>query len=168
MKVLKLALFLVLLSATPLLAQNYKTGIGLRGGYVSGLTLKHFVNSNSAVEGIVSPRWGGVLVTGLYERHATAFQVQQLQYYGGIGAHLGFWGHDNHHDHHPWFDDDHHHHDDQHVIFGADFILGLEYSFQEIPFSIGIDWKPGLNLVGHQGFWFSDVAFNLRFLISEL
>lgn len=164
MKYLKLTLLLVLLSTTPLLAQNYKTGIGLRGGYVYGLTIKHFVNSNTAVEGILSPRWGGLLLTGLYEKHATAFQVPQLQFYGGIGAHLGAWGPRHRGDHHPWFDD----HEDRHMVVGADLILGLEYTFQEIPFNIGVDWKPALNLIGHQGFWYSDVAFSLRFLISDL
>lgn len=154
---------------SPLLAQNYKTGIGLRGGYVYGLTVKHFVDSKSAVEGIVSPRWNGVLITGLYEKHTTAFQVRQLQFYGGIGAHVGLWNfHDHDHDHHPWFDEDDHHHDDHHSVVGADLILGLEYSFREIPFAVGIDWKPGLNLIGHQGIWAGDVAFNLRFLISNL
>lgn len=164
MKHLKITFLLLLLSITPLLAQNYKTGIGLRGGYVYGLTIKHFVNSNTAVEGIISPRWGGVLLTGLYEKHATAFDIKQLQYYGGIGAHLGVWDYRNHHKHHPWFNDHH----NQHVVVGADLVLGLEYTFKEIPFSLGIDWKPALNIIGHQGFWYSDVAFSLRFLISEI
>ena len=166
MKNLKLTILLVLLSATPLLAQNYKTGIGLRGGYVYGLTVKHFVDPNTAVEGILSPRWGGMLLTGLYEKHTIAFQVPQLQFYGGIGAHVGFWNGWNDHKHdrgHPWFDDR-----DSHTVVGADLILGLEYAFKEIPFSLGVDWKPGLNLIGHQGFWYGDVAFNLRFLISNM
>lgn len=161
-------LVLVMLSA-PLLAQNYKTGIGIRGGYVYGLTIKHFVNNNSALEGIISPRWGGVLITGLYEKHTTAFQVRQLQFYGGGGAHVGVWDFHDHHRHHPWFDDDHHDHDhDHHTVVGADLVLGLEYSFKEIPFAVGIDWKPGLNLIGHQGVWLGDVAFNLRLLISNM
>lgn len=169
MKTLLLITLSVLLSVTQLLAQNYRTGIGLRGGYTYGLTVKHFVNSNSAVEGIISPRWEGVLITGLYEKHATAFQVQRLQYYGGIGAHVGLWNFDeHHHDHHPWFHHDKHRHDhDHHNVIGVDLILGLEYAFKEIPFSVGVDWKPGLNLIGHQGIWLEDVAFNLRFLISR-
>jgi hypothetical protein len=153
------------MAATPVAAQNYKTGIGLRGGYMYGLTAKHFINSTSAVEGILSPRWGGVLLTGLYEMHATAFQIQQLQYYGGIGGHIGVWNNHRHRhwDRHPWFRDD-----NNHTVVGVDLVLGLEYSFREIPFNVGVDWKPGLNLIGHQGLWFNDVAFSLRFLISRL
>jgi hypothetical protein len=174
MEKIKLTLLLLLAVAMPSLAQNYKTGIGLRGGYMYGLTIKHFVDSKSAVEGIISPRWGGVLVTGLYEKHTTAFQVPQLQFYGGIGGHVGFWNYDeddHHHGHHkhPWFDDDHDHDDGHHHnIVGVDLILGLEYSFRDIPFSVGVDWKPGMNLIGHQGVWLGDVAFNARFLISNI
>ncbi len=170
MKKIKLTLLFVLISVVPLLAQNYKTGIGIRGGYVSGLTVKHFVNTNTALEGIISPRWEGVLITGLYEKHTTAFKVQQLQFYGGIGAHVGFWDfHEHNHKHHPWFhDDDHHGYDDGHTVVGADLVMGLEYTFKEIPFAVGIDWKPGVNLIGHQGVWLGDVAFNLRFLISNM
>lgn len=169
MKTLLITIFFVLLMVSPLLAQNYKTGIGLRGGYTYGLTVKHFLNSNTAVEGIISPRWEGILITGLYEKHATAFQVPQLQFYGGIGAHVGLWNFDDHrHDHHPWFHrKDHEKDHDHHNVIGADLVLGLEYSFREIPFTVGVDWKPGLNLIGHQGIWLEDVALNLRFLISR-
>ncbi|MBC5773666.1 hypothetical protein H8S95_06300 [Pontibacter sp. KCTC 32443] len=48
-----------------------------------------------------------------------------------------------------------------------ELILGLEYSFRDILFSIEVDWKPGMNLIGHQGGWLGDVAFNARFLISN-
>ena len=48
---------------------GYKTGIGLRGGYTSGLTIKHFVNSDEAIEGIVGTRFRGLSLTGLYEWH---------------------------------------------------------------------------------------------------
>ncbi|GHA79947.1 hypothetical protein [Pontibacter akesuensis] len=169
MKKIKLLALLWLLAATPLLAQNYKTGIGLRGGYVSGLTVKHFVNGTSALEGIISPRWEGLLITGLYEKHTTAFQVKQLQFYGGIGAHVGLWNFPDHkHRHHPWFHHDDHDHDhDHHRVIGADLVMGLEYTFNEIPFTLGADWKPAINLIGHQGVWLGDVALNLRFLISR-
>jgi len=49
------------------LAQDYKTGIGLRGDYFNGLTVKHFIASKAAIEGILSSRWQGFQVTGLYE-----------------------------------------------------------------------------------------------------
>lgn len=47
--------------------QDYNTGIGLRAGYSNGLTIKHFIGERNAVEGIISSRWQGFNITGLYE-----------------------------------------------------------------------------------------------------
>lgn len=61
----------------------------------------------------------------------------------GFGGHLGFWdgGHAR------WADDDR-----SYTVLGIDGILGLEYSFVEVPICISLDWKPALNLIGHSGF----------------
>jgi len=61
MFVLLIALFFGLKSN----AQDYNTGIGLRGGWGTGLTIKHFLNGKAAVEGILDSRWHGFSVTGL-------------------------------------------------------------------------------------------------------
>ena len=37
-------------------AQNYNTGIGGRVGFFNGITVKHFLNRNNAVEGIMRDR----------------------------------------------------------------------------------------------------------------
>ena len=47
-------------------AQDYYTAVGIRGGMSNGFSVKHFVSSVDAVEGIVAFRWGGFIVTGLY------------------------------------------------------------------------------------------------------
>ena len=57
----------------PAIAQDYKTGIGIRGGTQNGLTVKHFFSEHSAIEGIVSTRWEGFYVIGLYEWHGPYF-----------------------------------------------------------------------------------------------
>jgi hypothetical protein len=45
---------------------NYKTGVGIRGGgYENGLTIKHFTNSSTAIEGILGLRPGVFVITGL-------------------------------------------------------------------------------------------------------
>ncbi|MFO7875535.1 MAG: hypothetical protein R6U55_03000, partial [Desulfovermiculus sp.] len=64
-------------------AQDYNTGIGLRGGFANGLTIKHFVGEKAAFEGIVSTRWKGFQLTGLYEIHNVAFQTERLKWYFG-------------------------------------------------------------------------------------
>ena len=135
-------------------AQDYNTGVGLRGGFTSGLTVKHFLSSNTAVEGILSTRWRGFDITGLYEIHNQAFNVPGLNWYYGFGGHIGFWNGK----HVSWGSDN------SYTVIGIDGILGLEYSFTEIPFNISIDWKPMLNVIGYSGFWGDGGAISLRYI----
>ncbi|HUX53890.1 MAG TPA: hypothetical protein VMV56_05730, partial [Williamwhitmania sp.] len=76
-------------------AQDYNTGIGLRAGYTNGLTVKHFIGSKVALEGILSSRWEGVEITGLYELQNRAFNTERLDWFIGFGAHVGFWNGDH-------------------------------------------------------------------------
>lgn len=135
-------------------AQDYKTGIGLRAGFSSGLTIKHFKSRNVALEGLFTTRWQGFDFTGLYEVHNEAFDVKQLNWYYGGGAHLGFYN-----GRYTWWGRE----GVAYTVVGLDGILGLEYTFDELPVNIGIDWKPALNLVGYYGFW-SEGAFSIRFV----
>ncbi len=135
--------------------QDYKTGIGLRGGYFNGLTIKHFVGSKSAFEGLVVSRWKGFAITGLYEIHNQAFNADRLKWYIGFGGHVGFWNGDNA----KWGEPG-----TNYTVFGIDGILGLEYSFREVPINIGIDWKPAINLSGYSGFWGDDGAISIRYI----
>lgn len=135
-------------------AQEYKTGIGLRGGFSSGLTIKHFTNHKVALEGLLTTRWQGFVITGLYEVHNQAFDVAHLNWYYGGGAHIGFyngnyvyWGNNG----------------TTYTIVGIDGILGIEYTFSEIPINIGIDWKPALNLIGYSGIW-SEGGISVRYV----
>ncbi len=138
-------------------AQDYNTGIGVRGGLSNGLTVKHFISSNTAIEGLLSTRWRGFHVTGLYEIHARAFNTPRLNWYYGFGGHIGFWdGYSGH----PWFEDS----SGSYTVLGIDGILGLEYNIEAIPFNISLDWKPGLNLIGYTGFWGDEVALSIRYI----
>lgn len=136
-------------------AQDYNTGIGLRAGFYNGLTIKHFVSNNSAIEGLVSSRWRGVDITGLYEINHQAFNTDRLNWYYGIGAHVGFWNGDNTN----WGDRGR-----NYSVAGIDGIIGLEYNLTEIPFNIGLDWKPSLNLIGYTGLWVDGVALSIRYI----
>jgi len=134
---------------------NYNTGIGFRGGLSNGLTIKHFLDSETALEGLASFRWSGYHITGLYEKHAPAFDVLGFNWYYGVGGHIGFWdGDDN-----PWFDDN-----QSYTVVGVDGIIGLEYTFEEIPINLSVDWKPAFNLAGDTGFWGDDAGFSVRFV----
>lgn len=134
-------------------AQDYRTGIGGRVGVSSGFTVKHFLNSSNAIEGILSSRWGGFEFTGLYEFQQTAFNTPRLNWYFGGGFHIGSWGDDNHH----WKDE-------TKTIAGLDGIIGLEYNFTEIPINISLDWKPMLNIWGDTDFWADGVGLSIRYI----
>lgn len=136
-------------------AQDYTTGIGLRGGWGTGLTIKHFMSSNAAVEGILDSRWHGLSITGLYEIHNQAFDTKRLNWYYGVGGHIGFWNGDYYRDYNG---------NNNVTVIGVDGILGLEYNFKEIPFNIGIDWKPVINLTGSSGFYGDGGAISIRYI----
>ena len=136
-------------------AQDYGTGIGIRGGSANGLTIKHFIKSDVAIEGIISTRWQGLNLTGLYEIHARAFNEPGFNWYYGFGAHIGFWDGDHAH----WGDDD-----KDYTILGLDGILGLEYNIREIPINLSVDWKPAFNLIGYSGVWPDGFALSVRYI----
>lgn len=136
-------------------AQDYSTGVGLRGGWGTGLTIKHFLNESKAVEGILDSRWHGFSVTGLYEIHKQAFQVPRLNWYYGLGGHIGFWNGD-------YFRNVDR--NTNYTIIGIDGIIGIEYNFEEIPFNIGIDWKPVFDLTGYSGIYGDGGAISLRYI----
>ncbi len=131
-------------------AQDYKTGVGLRLGLYNGLTIKHFISDKSALEGLLSTRWNGFEITGLYEVHNNAFDVERLKWYYGGGAHVGFYG-------------------SGYVggavtVVGVDGILGLEYSFSEVPINLSLDWKPQFNFIGYSHFWGDGGALSVRYI----
>lgn len=137
------------------IAQDYNTGVGLRAGFTSGLTVKHFLGSKSAIEGIFGTRWHGVELTGLYEIHNRAFDTDRFTWFFGFGAHIGFWDGD----HTYWGD-----HDTNYTVVGLDGILGLEYSFVEVPINLSLDWKPSFNVVGNTDFWADGGALSIRYI----
>lgn len=168
MKKLKFTLFSVFVflfcQPSTILAQDYSTAIGLRGGPGYGLTIKQFTSSNKALEGIVSPLWEGFLLTGLYEKHAPLFKANRLNYYGGIGFHAGLWNYSRkNYNNNPWVS----RYENQ-IVAGVDLILGLEYTFKELPFNVGVDWKPMLNLINDGSIWYKDIAVSLRFVPGNM
>lgn len=137
---------------------GYSTGIGLRGGIASGLTIKHFIKSDAAIEGIISSSFKhrGTVITVLYEKHAQAFNTRGLQWYYGLGGHVGF------HDGHNYYHKGHEHYNDHVVALGVDGVLGLEYYIRDIPFTIGADIKPYINIPSGGGYW--DSALHVRYV----
>lgn len=143
----------LLVISSSISAQNYNTGIGARVGFFNGITVKHFISPSNALEGIVNFRWGGAIVTGLYEWQQPIPSAPGLDYFLGVGAHVGFF------DSYKWDNE-------ASTIIGADVIVGLEYTFPTAPFTIGLDYKPAFNIIGDNHIWADGVALSLRFNIN--
>ncbi|MEO5892845.1 MAG: hypothetical protein ABIQ31_21525 [Ferruginibacter sp.] len=128
-------------------AQEYKTAAGIRLGPNSpaiapGFTVKHFLDEQHAVEGIVGIN-DGIGLCALYEWHRPIVAVEHLQWFVGGGAYAAYRSKTSY--------------------IGAAGIVGVDYKFQDIPLNISIDWKPELNLIESVGFEASGVGFSARF-----
>ncbi|WKK74990.1 hypothetical protein QYS49_25585 [Marivirga salinae] len=153
-----LILVFVLMGSTSIFAQDYKTAIGVRGGFPTAITVKHFISKTDALEGLVSGYRGGFEFTGLYQKHANAFDVPYLNWYYGAGAHIGVFDETIVRPNY-YFDGR-----GRGFTVGVDGILGLEYTLTEIPFVIGIDMKPTFDFAPEPGLWFGGgVSFRFYF-----
>jgi hypothetical protein len=134
---------------------QYKTAVGIRfnGGY--GLSIKHNKNSKIALEGIISGYRNGVNAALLYEVHDRALSTPGFRWYYGAGGHIGVW--DEYHGRGWWYDETR-----NGFTVGVDGILGIEYTFTEIPFNMSLDWKPVFNIVRNPGVFVGDVGLTLR------
>jgi hypothetical protein len=155
-------------------SNGYSTGIGLRGGgYSSGLTIKHFLSGKNgvAIEGLLTTEYKarGARLTLLGEKHKGISDVPGLQFYYGAGFHAGayrgryYFADARFYRYHKkdlyvYYTDD-----ATYVAFGADLILGLEYKLEDLPFVVGVDYKPFFEVFnGYTGFY-NDAAVSLRF-----
>ncbi|MEO6548589.1 MAG: hypothetical protein ABIN94_11340 [Ferruginibacter sp.] len=130
-----------------LMAQEYQTAVGIRLGPSSsaitpGFTVKHFLDEQHAIEGILGIN-DGVGLCGLYEWHKPIPSVEHLQWFIGAGGYAASRS--------------------KTTYIGAAGIVGIDYKFQEIPLNISIDWKPELNILTNVGFEASGVGFSARF-----
>jgi hypothetical protein len=152
------------------IGQNYNSAIGVRlGGLASGISLKHFVSGNGALEGLLSFHSHTFIITGLYESYHAFPNAEGLAWFWGGGAHIGFYGTDYRYG--GWYYDKHHHKvlevDDDYdssVSFGGDFIIGLDYKFKNAPVNLSLDVKPMIDLIpGVYGYWEGGLGIRFTF-----
>ncbi len=155
MKKLFLVSILTFLFIIPSHAQDYKTSLGIRAGLPVGVTVKHFLSENNALEGILASRWGGFVVTGLYEVEHWTGQYPALNWYWGAGAHLGTWAQG----YNPRVDATY-----TGAVIGIDGVIGLEYTFDELPLNLSLDLLPSINLIGFTGWGGINGALSIRYV----
>ncbi len=156
--VMKKALFVFLIITVIVItsnAQDYKTGVGLRAGVPYGVTVKHFLSEQNAVEGILASRWNGFVITGLYENEHWTGEYPGLNWFWGFGGHVGFWDEGSN----PRLDKDY-----VGSVIGIDGILGLEYTFDDIPLNLSLDILPAINLIGSTGWGGINGALSVRYV----
>jgi hypothetical protein len=159
-KAYSLVLFVLLLGVT-LKAQEYKTSAGIRAGVPfgpSGGTIRHFFDRNNAVEGILaSTGFGtGISATGLFENEHWTGIYPGINWYWGLGAHIGFMDASAS----RWVPASY----NGGAILGFDGIFGVEYTFDEIPLNISVDVMPSFNVVGYTGVNFFSSGISARYV----
>ena len=142
-------------------SQQYKTAVGLKGGYhFNGgalIGIKHFLKSTTAIEGIVGGGSNSFWLEGLYEKNATL--TEGVEWYWGAGADLGFFTGD----YYRTFNGIKESYTG--AFGGFDGVLGVEYTFADFPLNIALDMGPTLRLFPYVGFsWTGGIA--ARFAIK--
>ncbi len=123
-------------------SQDYKSAIGLRLGYPTSITYKHFISEPGAIElfagfrSYTFYRW--INVGGAYEHHKPISGVDGLKWYFGGGASIFLWTYDD-----GFLDDD------GSTSFGLLGVLGLDYKFADAPVNLSADWMPVFFLNGY-------------------
>lgn len=126
------------LAAGQSLTGNYRTGIGLRTGETSGITIKFNAQKASSIE-IIAGIWSDWLsLTGLYEKNVPAFNIEGMRWYYGGGGHVAFQTDTFYNGRYYDRGDD--------FALGLDGIVGLEFKIPPIPFAVSLDIKPFLEI----------------------
>ena len=156
----KLLLILLMSSTSLLYAQDYTTSLGVRiGGWENGVTLKHMLGDGGALEAILSSRYRGYNIAGLYEIQNEIPDVDGLYWYVGGGAHVGQYNSRYYTVYNTTTNRNY-------TVIGIDGILGVEYVFEDYPFNVSLDWKPVFNLInaGNYPFWGDSGALSVRYI----
>ncbi|HMO32543.1 MAG TPA: hypothetical protein PKE63_08255 [Lacibacter sp.] len=132
---------------------TYETALGVKFYPGAGVTVKHFVKNNAALEGIGYFWRNGMRITGLYEFHGDINGAPGLKWYAGPGIHLSAWN-DRWRNSFPVRRGG--------SSFGIDGVLGLDYKFKGAPLNMSLDWQPSFDFTYDEfgGNW---GGFSLRY-----
>ena len=155
-------------------AQTPKLAAGLRFGYPWSISVKASpFEGDNAVEGFIGYRrrgsilggfgWSRVTIGGLYEIHKPLEidGIDGLQYYFGGGASVLFYSYDD-----GFFIATESY---SRTSFGLLAVGGLNYTFEDAPINLSIDWMPRVYIGGgfDTGIGFGYGALSARYVISR-
>ena len=126
-------LFFITISVNAQSQFDYKDAIGVRAGLLSvGVTYKHFLTENIAIDNWVTTRLQGAMYTGLIEFQKSnrnrKMNIANLNFYFGLGAHLLLFAENEN-----TFEEV--------TTVGADIIIGFEKKISS-NLVFGLDIKP--------------------------
>tara|TARA_B100000767_G_C19777255_1_gene543384 strand:+ start:219 stop:680 length:462 start_codon:yes stop_codon:yes gene_type:complete len=128
----KILLLSFLLSSTVVLSQDYKTALGIKGGYpgFGSLNAKHFLSESSALEatfgGFTRTNYGnGAFLIVDYEIQ-NSLESSFAWYYGGGGL-FGFTTNEL---------------GTTTLQLGINTTVGIEYTFEEVPINCSLNMGP--------------------------
>ena len=160
MKNLFLVLIIFLGGVMTSQAQDYNSAIGLRLGYPTSITFKKFVSETSAFEVYGGIRGIGVgtsiRANAAYLIHTELGDIENLKWYYGGGAGVSFYR----------FDSDY---------FGTSGTsltvsgyVGLEYTLEDIPLTLSVDWSPTYFIGGFgKGFGADGGGLGVRYILGD-
>ena len=145
-----IALLIVIISQAQSRSTNsssYITALGVKIWDGGGISLKHFVSGNNALEGIGYFWNQGARITGLYEIHGPISGATGLKWYIGPGVHVGFYN--------TKYGDG--------SFAGVDGVLGLDYKFYGAPINMSLDWQPSFEFGSDRGFYGNWGGLGIRY-----
>jgi hypothetical protein len=131
MKRLIITCFLAMAIAGITNAQDYKSAVGGKLGYGLVASYKTFLNEKNAIELFGGLRWGGLAAGGFYQIHKDIPSVDNLRWFLGGGASFSTWSFVG----------------SGYTELTAHFDIGLEYTFEDMPLNVSVDYAPGFVLV---------------------
>lgn len=117
--------------SVPALGQRYGATLGFRWGKTHyGIAAQYRIVNNSTIEAMAMFNSREKVITGLYEYHRPLlFKWKSFNTYIGMGGHVGFYKNDTLNS----------------TFTGLDGIVGVEYKFPLLPFTVCADFKPAFN-----------------------
>jgi hypothetical protein len=132
------------------MGQPYQTAVGMRLGYPTAISAKHFLSESKAVEAYVGTRgyygyrWVNVSAAFLHHQPLELDGVEDVSWYVGAGASAFFWSeYGNRYTRSQY----------SATSLGIQGYLGAEYLLDQwdIPLAITVDWVPTVFL-GRRGY----------------
>jgi hypothetical protein len=151
--------------------QTKNTAIGLRGGGVSGFSIKMVDYDLKAFELILGYQRGGARLLGMIQKFEPIREdrIANLYIISGVGAHSGYITYNEESsrlvDGVMYYS----FRKKYAPIVGIDLMIGVEYQFESVPFNISLDYKPYMEFFGEKTFRFDfwDIGFSLRYRINS-